>query len=144
MLDKAVKFASDALEGITSPVGEPYISHALRVMEQMDTEEEKMAAVLHDVLEDTEMTVKDLEAEGFPRKVIEIVAQFNKRRDMTYYDYIDDICCSEMATKIKLAEVEDNQDVFRVNKMSFKTYSLEERTRRTILILKGEFYDKIK
>ncbi len=136
MLQKAIELAAAALNGITEDNGSPYINHAMRVMDKMDTEEEKTAAVLHDVVEDTEMTVRDLERYGFSRTIIDTVEQLTRRRDMTYFDYIDDISCSPMATKIKIAEIEDNLDVFRVRKMSFKTYSLEERAEKALGILR--------
>lgn len=136
MLQKAIELATAALNGITDEHGRPYIEHAMRVMMKMDTEEEKMVAVLHDVAEDTEMTIRDMECYGFPRSVLEGVEILTKRRDMTYFDYIDDISCSPVAAKVKIAEIEDNRDVFRVNKMSFQTYSLEERADKALKILR--------
>ena len=59
-LSAAIEFATAALAEKVDDKGSPYINHALRVMERMDTEEEKMAAVLHDVVEDTEITLQDL------------------------------------------------------------------------------------
>ncbi len=118
--------------------GSPYINHALRVMERMDTEEEKMAAVLHDVVEDTEITLQDLCDAGFSREVVETVEILTKRLDMTYFDYIDDIHWSETASKIKIAEIEDNLDIMRVKKMSFRTYSTEKRAEMALAILRGE------
>lgn len=138
MLSKAIEVATDALQGITDANGLPYIDHAHRVMDRMDTEEEKTAAILHDVVEDTELSLKDLENYGFSRSVLETVEILTKRRDMTYFDYIDDIRCSELATKIKIAEIEDNKDIFRVNKMSFQTYSPEVRAQKALAILRGE------
>ena len=101
-------------------------------------------AVLHDVVEDTEMTIRDMECYGFSRTVLDGVEILTKRKDMTYFDYIDDISCSELATKVKIAEIEDNKDVFRVNKMSFKTYSLEERAEKSLKILRGQSGGKVK
>ena len=100
-LSTAIEFATAALAEKTDDKGSPYINHALRVMEKMDTEEEKMAAVLHDVVEDTEITLQDLCDAGFSREVVETVEILTKRLDMTYFDYIDDIRWSEMASKIK-------------------------------------------
>ncbi len=136
MLQKAIELATAALNGITEENGRPYMDHAIRVMDKMSTEEEKLVAVLHDVVEDTEMTIRDLECYGFPRAVMDAVEQLTKRRDMTYFDYIDDISCSELAAKVKIAEIEDNKDIFRVNKMSFRTYSLEERAQKSLGILR--------
>lgn len=107
-------------------------------MDRMDTEEEKIVAVLHDVVEDTEMSLQDLKGYGFSREVLEAVGILTKRRDMTYFDYIDDVQCSDLATKVKIAELEDNKDIFRVNKMSFQTYSLDFRVSKALAVLRGE------
>ncbi len=127
MLERARKIAEKAFRDKKAPNGEPYINHTLRVVDAMTTEEEKTVAMLHDVLEDSEMSISDLMEQGFSRPVLEAVADLTKKSDMTYFDYIEDICSNELATKVKLAEIEDNKDEVRVNKMSFKTYSLEER-----------------
>ena len=137
-LSTAIEFAIAALAEKTDDKGSPYINLALRVMEKMDTEEEKMAAVLHDVVEDTEITLQDLCDAGFSREVVETVEILTKRLDMTYFDYIDDIRWSEMASKIKIAEIEDNLDIMRVKKMSFRTYSTEKRAEMALAILRGE------
>lgn len=138
MLDKAMIVAREALKGINDQNGEPYINHSIRIMDKMDTEDEKVVALLHDVMEDSETTIHDLEYVGFGREVLEAVEQLTKRKDMTYDEYIEDISCSDLARKIKLAEIDDNLDVFRVNKMSFKTYSLEERAKRSKAVLERE------
>lgn len=138
MLTKAIEIATEALKEKTDAIGRPYIEHALRVMDKMDTEEEKIVAVLHDVIEETELSLQDLRESGFSRTVIENVGMLTKRSDMTYFDYIDDIHCSELATKVKIAELEDNQDEPRVRKMSFQTYSLQERAKKALAILRDE------
>ena len=120
-LSAAIEFATAALAEKVDDKGSPYINHALRVMERMDTEEEKMAAVLHDVVEDTEITLQDLCDAGFSREVVETVEILTKRQDMTYFDYIDDIL-----------------DIMRVKKMSFRTYSTEKRAEMALAILRGE------
>ena len=71
---------------------------------------------VHDVVEDTEITLQDLCDAGFSREVVETVEILTKRQDMTYFDYIDDIHWSETASKIKIAEIEDNLDIMRVKK----------------------------
>ena len=128
-LSTAIEFATAALAEKVDDKGSPYINHALRVMERMDTEEEKMAAVLHDVVEDTEITLQDLCDAGFSREVVETVEILTKRLDMTYF---------ETASKIKIAEIEDNLDIMRVKKMSFRTYSTEKRAEMALAILRGE------
>lgn len=138
MLSKAIEMAEKALNGKTDQHGRPYIDHTLRVVSKMDTETEKIVAALHDVVEDGDVSLHELQDQNFSREVIDAVGMLTKRADMTYFDYIDDVSCSELATKVKIAEVEDNQDVFRVKKMSFQTYNLEDRAARTLKILRGE------
>lgn len=137
MLEQAMEIAKNALAGITDQNGEPYFNHSLRVMEKMDTLEEKTVAIMHDVMEDTHYKMPELEAaDCFSRKVLEALEQLTKHKNMTYFEYIEDICSRELASKVKLAEVEDNMDIFRVNKMSFKTYSLEDRAERVKKLLR--------
>lgn len=135
MLDQAIKFASKVLNGRTDEKGEPYINHAMRVADKMDTEVEKTVAVLHDVLEDTDCSIYDLQDAGFSREVIECVEQLTRKSDFTYFEYIEDVATSEICKKVKLAELADNQDIIRVNKLSFKTYSLEARCKKVEEIL---------
>jgi len=134
MLDIAIKLATKAFAGKTEN-GEPYINHALRVADKMDTEFEKTVAVLHDILEDSECSVHDLQDAGFSREVIECVEQLTRKSDFTYFEYIEDIATSDVCKKVKLAELEDNKDVVRVNKLSFKTYSLDARLKKAEEIL---------
>lgn len=130
MLEKAINFAKEALKDQYSPDGEPYINHSIRIMDQMTTDTEKMVAILHDVLEDSQYTIHDLKANGFPNEVIDCVEQLTRKNDVTYFEYIDDISTNDICTKIKLAEIEDNKDIMRVNKLSFQTYSIDVRCQK--------------
>ncbi|MEW4413754.1 GTP pyrophosphokinase [Clostridium sp. AN503] len=138
MLSRAIDVAKEAFSGKKDDNGHPYVDHALRVMDKMDTEEEKIVAVLHDVVEESEVSLHELQAMGFSRQVVEAVGILTKRNDMTYFDYIDDIRCSELASKVKIAEIEDNLDMPRVRKMSFQTYTPQLRAKKALAILKNE------
>ena len=135
-LSEAIDYASAALAGKTEKNGNPYIDHSLRVMDKMQTEEEKLVAIFHDVVEDSECTFRDLRDLGLPRNVMEAIETLTKRSDMTYFDYIDDVRWNELACKVKIAEIEDNQDIFRVNKMSFQTYTPAKRAEKALAILR--------
>lgn len=137
MLQKAIEFAKKAFEGQLSDNGEPYFDHSLRVMEQMSTDDEKMVAILHDVLEDSSYTVFDLRDAGFPKNVIDCVEQLTRENDVTYFEYIDDISTNEICTKVKIAEIRDNKDINRVKKLSFQTYSIDTRCEKVLQILLG-------
>ena len=135
LLEKAMKIAEEALKSLKNEDGTPYYEHALRVMERMDTENEKIVAVLHDVLEDTSVQLVDLKEAGFTGEILECLDQLRRRSDMTYFEYIEDVATNPVTAKIKLAELDDNQDVFRVKKLSFQTFSIEERVKRARKIL---------
>lgn len=131
-----MRFAARALAGQMDETGKPYINHSIRVAEKMDTEFEKVVAVLHDVLEDSnDCCIHDLYAAGFPREVVERVEQLTRKNDCTYFEYIEDVATCEVCKKIKLEELKDNKDIFRVNKLSFKTYSLDARCQKAIELL---------
>ncbi len=130
MLQKAIDFATKALEGKKDHGGQPMIAHALRMMDRVNTEEEKIIAVLHDVVEEGGCSFHELKEAGFGQTVLEGVDVLTRRPNMKYFDYIDDISTNPMAARVKLAEVAENKDQDRVNKLSFQTYTLEERLAR--------------
>ena len=68
-------------------------------------------------------------------RVVQAVGQLTKRPDITYFDYIEDISCNPLAARVKAAEIRDNLDAVRVNKMSFCTFSLEERAQKALKLL---------
>lgn len=130
MLQKAIDFATKALEGKKDHGGQPMIAHALRMMDRVNTEEEKIIAVLHDVVEEGGCSFHELKEAGFGQTVLEGVDVLTRRPNMKYFDYIDDISTNPMAARVKLAELAENKDQDRVNKLSFQTYTLEERLAR--------------
>ncbi len=123
--------------------GEPYKNHMYRVMEAMETESEKVVALLHDVVEDTEYSLADLEGEGFSKKILGAVDVLTKGNQVRYFDYIEDLTLNLLAAKVKYYEIKDNMDAIRVNRMSFKTYSLEDRSQKSLAILKEALGDKL-
>lgn len=122
--------------------GECYKLHAYRVMESMDTEEEQIVALLHDIVEDTEVSIADLEGEGFSKTVIGAVEDLTKGNEVKYFDYIEDLSLNPLAAKVKIAELKDNMDKIRVNRMSFLTYSLEDRCAKALAILEEALKDR--
>ncbi len=130
MLQKAIDFATKTLHGVNDYNGKPMIEHALRMVDRVDTQDEKIIAVLHDVVEEGGCSFQELKKEGFSQTVLEGVDVLTRRPNMKYFDYIDDISTNAMAAKVKLAELAENKDQDRVNKLSFQTYTLEKRLER--------------
>lgn len=114
MLNKAIEIAARAHEGQFDKCGEPYILHPLRVMLSKKTEIERICAVLHDVIEDSFMTLDDIHNEGFSEEVIEILDCLSKRIAEDYDDYISRILTNEIACSIKLSDLNDNMDASRI------------------------------
>lgn len=114
MLCKAIEIANRAHMGQVDKAGEPYILHPLRVMLTQDNELERICAVLHDVIEDSEVTIDELRREGFSKEILEVLNCITKRDGESYEDFIDRIIVNETACKIKLADLRDNMDLARI------------------------------
>jgi (p)ppGpp synthase/HD superfamily hydrolase len=94
--------------------GQPYILHPLRVMLNARTDEERIVAVLHDVLEDTHCTAAHLKTVGVPERLVDAVLTLTKRRDEHYSDFIERISQNPLATRVKLLDLQDNMDLLRL------------------------------
>ena len=113
-LERAINIAVKSHEGQTDKAGAPYILHALRVMMRMETEHAKIAAVLHDVIEDTSVTIDDLRQAGFTTDVLSTLDHLTHRADEPYESYIERVSVHPMARRIKITDLEDNMDMKRV------------------------------
>jgi (p)ppGpp synthase/HD superfamily hydrolase len=107
-LETAIRLAVSAHAGQTDKGGSPYITHPLRLMDSVETEEEKIVAVLHDVVEDTKVTIDDLKREGFSENVLSGVLCVTHRRDEPYTDYVVRCKHHPIARQVKLADLIDN------------------------------------
>lgn len=114
LIEKALEIALRAYAGKTDKAGQEYILHPLRVMGKMKTDEEMSVALLHDVIEDSDITAQELLAEGIPTDVIEAVLSLTKHQNEPYQDFIARVKKNKLATKIKIADIEDNLNVLRL------------------------------
>lgn len=110
---KAMDIAYAAHHGQRDKAGMPYIFHPFWVAEQMDDEMTVCAALLHDVVEDTNVTLRQLE-DVFPEEVTEIVRLLTHDKNVSYEDYLRAIALSPAARKIKLADISHNSDLNRL------------------------------
>ena len=113
-LDKAVSLAAQAHLGQTDKAGAPYILHPLRVMFRCRSAAAMMAAVLHDVVEDTPVTLADLRSQGFPEEVVRAVGCLTRLADETYEAFIERVKTDPVALEVKVADLEDNMDLRRL------------------------------
>ena len=114
-LEKAIAIAVDAHRGQKDRYGAPYILHPLRVMARVGTPIEKVIAILHDVVEDTDWTFSDLKREGFPAMVIEALKCVTKKHGEAYEDFVGRSASNPLARRVKLADLEDNMDLRRIS-----------------------------
>jgi len=119
-LDTAILMAVKAHKDQKDKSGEPYILHPIRVMMKMKTEEEKIAAILHDTIEDSDLSVGDLQKAGFSNDIIEAVKLLTRDEAIPYDDYITGIETNKLALKIKIADLEDNMNILRLNAIDDK------------------------
>jgi (p)ppGpp synthase/HD superfamily hydrolase len=118
LLEKAIGIAVAAHRGQKDRNGAPYILHPLRVMGRVTTTKEKIVAVLHDVVEDTDWTFDDLRQEGFSDEVLAALDRVTKREGEPYEDFVTRSASQPLARRVKLADLEDNMDVRRLAKVS--------------------------
>ena len=112
MTIKAMKIAYEAHLGQLDYSDVPYIFHPYHLAEQMDDEVSCTVALLHDVVEDTPITLSDLE-QIFPVQVVEIVRLLTHDENIDYFDYIREIKKNPIATKVKLEDLKHNSDESR-------------------------------
>lgn len=134
---KALLTAYQAHLGQTDRSGLPYIFHPFHLAEQMDDEVSTAAALLHDVVEDTNLTLEDLAQAGFSPEVLEVVDLLTHDPAVSYMDYIQRIVHSQnpIAKKIKLADLKHNSDLSRLDTISPKDQERLQKYRQAAQML---------
>ena len=122
-IERAIEIAANAHAGQRDKAGQPYIFHPLRVMFRVDGEHEQMAAVLHDVVEDTAITIDDLAREGFPPAVLRAVEALTKLPGETRLEAAARAAADPVARKVKLADNAENMDLSRIPNPTDKDYA---------------------
>ena len=112
LTNKAMKIAYAAHHGQVDYNGIPYIFHPIHLAESMEDEISCCAALLHDVVEDTTLTMEEL-AREFPEEVISILRLLTHEKGIPYFDYVRAIKQNPIAVKIKLADIAHNSDQTR-------------------------------
>ena len=136
-LAKAIALASKVFESKTDKGGKPYILHCLRVMNSVDqTDEELMqVAVMHDVVEDSDITIYDLAAMGFSERVTIAVKTLTHDKNIPYDDYIKAIALNKDARVVKLADLTDNSSIVRLKGIGKRDFDRMEKYHKSFLYL---------
>lgn len=139
MLSKAISIASVAFEGEYDKGGSPYILHCLYVMNKVKRmgDSYAIAAVLHDLVEDTNWTFEMLRNEGFPEEVLEALVLLTHLPEVPYDEYIKKIAFNKIATAVKLADLEHNMKASRMKGLRKKDFDRLEKYSRAFEYLRG-------
>ena len=137
MLGRAIAIASVAFATKLDKGGKPYILHCLHVMNEVANlgSEAMMAAVLHDLVEDTEWTFDMLRAEGFPDHVIHMIDRLTHREGEDYDDYLDRVAQCSTTIEIKKADLRHNSDITRMKGLRDKDFKRLEKYHRAYSFL---------
>ena len=110
----ALELAVEKHKNQTDKAGNPYILHPLHVMENVNSKEGKIVAILHDIIEDTDVTEDYLLKIGLSKRIVDAVIALTRSEDMDYQEYIKNLSSNPLAKEVKLADLEHNMDLKRL------------------------------
>ena len=113
-LDDALALAVEQFRGVLDKAGQPYVLHLLRVMLRQADPQAAQVGVLHDLVEDTDITLDDLTRRGFAKEVVAAIDALTHRVEEAYHQYVLRLSKCELARPVKLADLEDNYSLSRV------------------------------
>ena len=134
MLQEAIRIATEAHKGQVDKANQPYINHLVRVTSLVKGEEAKTVAMLHDVVEDTEITLEEL-SEIFPTYIVAAVNAVSRRKNETYFEFIARAASNNLGQIVKQADVQDH-----INNSEAIPASLIKRYQKAISILLSTSY----
>lgn len=136
-IEKALSIATAAHEGQVDKGGKPYIEHPIYVASLVNSESEKIVALLHDVIEDTDITLKDLYHQGFSKHILIAVDAITKRSNEGYTEYLERLCQNSIAISVKIADMTHNSDISRISNPTVKDYDRVKKYQEKIEFLKA-------
>ncbi len=138
-IEKAIAIAAAAHAGQVDKAGQAYILHPLRVMLRVSTIEQRIAAVLHDVVEDTDVTLEQLRGEGFSAAVLGAIEALTKRPGEGRLQAAERAAQNPIALVVKLADNAENMDLSRISEPTAKDFERlkEYEAVRALLLARG-------
>lgn len=135
---KAMAIAFEAHKEQFDKSGVPYIYHPIHLAEQMDDENSTCVALLHDVVEDTDITFEQLLGYGFNEQIISALKLLTHNKNVPYMDYVENIKDNPIARKVKLADLKHNSDLTRLDKVDDKAIQRVKKYEQAINILNNK------
>lgn len=107
-LINAIKIAFKYHKGQKDKCNQPFIFHPIRVMNSMNTNQNRIIAVLHDLIENSSANIDLLVEYKFDKIIIDAIDSLTKRTNENYNDYIERLCKNPNALDVKLSDLDDN------------------------------------
>ena len=118
MTKKAIQLMYQKHKNQVDKAGMPYVLHPLHVAEEMTDEIRTTTALLHDIVEDTDVTFDDLIKMGYPDEVIDALRLLTHKEGLDYFEYVKQIGTNPIATDVKIADLTHNSDLSRLNEIT--------------------------
>lgn len=135
---RALKLCFEAHRDQVDKSGMPYVFHPFHLAEQMTDEATTITALLHDVVEDTDYTLEDLRAMGFPPEALDAIELMTHDPAVPYLDYVAKIKTNPIARAVKLADLRHNSDLTRLDAVDDQALARVEKYHRAIQLLQAD------
>ncbi len=132
---KALRIAFDVHKEQTDKTGLPYIYHPIHLAEQMNDEATICVALLHDTVEDGDITFEFLREQGFTEEIISAITLLTHDENVPYMEYVKSIGTNPIATVVKLADLRHNSDLSRLSEVDEKAIARRQKYQNAILLL---------
>ena len=133
---KAMKLCFEKHKEQKDKTGLPYVFHPFYLATQMDDEYSTVCALLHDVVEDSDVTFDDLEKYGYPIEIIDALKLLTHNSDDDYFDYVRKVCTNKLALKVKIADLKHNSDLSRLDVIDEWALKRQEKYKKALKLIK--------
>lgn len=137
-IELAISVALQAHKGQFDKGGHPYILHPLAVMNRVESMEEKIVAVLHDVIEDSEVTIEELRGLGFSEEILTAIQLLTRWAEDSYEEFIEKTTTNRAARNVKIADIKENMNISRIKNPTEKDYNRLVRYKKALARLERE------
>lgn len=136
--EKAMQIAIKVHSGQTDKGGNDYIYHPIRVSESCNSDEEKIVALLHDAIEDGDITADYLLMQGFPHDIVDAVLSVTRKKREDYFDFIQRCNANPIGRKVKLSDIKDNMGITRLKELTDNDIERLKKYHKAYKILAGK------
>ncbi len=136
MILKAFLLARKAHKGQMDKSGTAYIKHPVAVARMCSTKEERITALLHDVIEDTDITSDNLFSYGIPLDIVDAIVCLSKKKGIDYFEYLRNVKKNPLARAVNIADFTHNMNLSRLNSISDEDIRRVEKYKKAILFMR--------